>query len=130
MRFFEFSEPMYNDMEGFVGKRKNFSRASIVMDCNRLELPVLRHFEHSPPTPCVPPPFVVGSLAMASVHMSQTPTERTPGNDMPGNTGSKRKSSGTDNLVGFVKNVNYDSLACAEAQERDKHAWRNEVFGF
>ena len=32
--------------------------------------------------------------------------------------------------MGFVKDFNYDYLACVEVQERNKWAWRNEVLAF
>jgi hypothetical protein len=59
---------------------------------------------------------------MFSACTSQTPTEGTSGDDMPGSTDSKRKSFSTDNFEDFVKDFNYDYLACAEVQERDKRA--------
>jgi hypothetical protein len=42
-------------------------------------------------------------------------------------TGCKRNVVGTDNLVEFVKGVNYEYLACVKAQDKGKFVWRNEV---
>ena len=60
----------------------------------------------------------------------QSPKEGTLGDDTPGSTGRKRKANNTDNLVDFVKDFNYDYLACVIAKEKDKHAWRTKVFTF
>ena len=49
---------------------------------------------------------------------------------MPGSTGRKRKSSGTNNLVDFVKDFNHEYLASVEAQESDKRTWRTDVLAF
>ena len=51
----------------------------------------------------------------------------TPGDDIPGSTGRKRKAVGSDNLVDFVKDFNYEYLARVEAQDKDPRYWRNEV---
>ena len=37
---------------------------------------------------------------------------------------------GTDNLVDFVKDFNYEYLARADAHYKDRRAWRTEVFAF
>ena len=34
---------------------------------------------------------------------------------------------GTDNLVDFVKDFNYEYLARVEAQDKTKHTWRSEM---
>lgn len=34
---------------------------------------------------------------------------------------------GTDNLVDFVKDFNYEYLARVEAQDKDKRSWRSEM---
>ena len=47
----EFSEAMYIEMEGFVGKRQIFARATDVVDSDRLGSPAARSFGRSPPTP-------------------------------------------------------------------------------
>ena len=126
----EFSEQMYLEMEGFVGKRQIFGRASDVVDSDRLGSPAARSFGRSPPTPhssscggtTSPPPS-----AGASPHNARAST---PGDDTPGSTGRKRKASGNDNIVDFVKEFNNDYLARVDAQDHDKRAWRTEVFAF
>ena len=40
----EFSESMYAKMEGFVGKRQIFGRATAVVDSDRVAPPVSRRF--------------------------------------------------------------------------------------
>ena len=51
----------------------------------------------------------------------------TPGDDMPRSTGRKRKATGNENLVDYVKDFNCEYLARAEAQEKDKQSWRSEI---
>ena len=123
----EFSECMYTEMESFVGKRQIFGRATDVVDSDRISSPAAKQFGRSPPSPR-PAAFVgVGSPATSST-TAPTPTGcGTPGDDMPGSTGRKRKSAGTDNLVDFVKDFNYEYLARVEAQEKEKRSWRSEV---
>ena len=123
----EFSESMYNEMENFVGKRQIFGRATDVVDSDRISSPPARQFGRSPPSPR-PASFVgTGSPATSSTTSPIPPVGVTPGDDMPGSTGRKRKSVGTDNLVDFVKDFNYEYLARVEAQEKDKRTWRTEV---
>lgn len=123
----EFSETMYNEMESFVGKRVIFGRASVVVDSDRLGSPPTKNFSRSPPSPrgaaCVTPTSPTTSATTAP---NPTP-DGTPGDDMPGSTGRKRKSVGTDNLVDFVKDFNYEYLARVEAQDKDKRSWRSEM---
>jgi hypothetical protein len=59
---------------------------------------------------------------------SKSPIACTPGDDTPGSTGRKRKSAGTENLVDFVKDFNFEYMARKEAQDKDKRAWRSEMF--
>ena len=69
-----------------------------------------------------------GSPASSATTAPVTPsTVGTPGDDLPGSTGRKRKAVGSDNLVDFVKDFNYDYLARVESQERDKETWRSDV---
>ena len=123
----EFSETMYNEMENFVGKRQIFGRATDVLDSDRISSPPAKQFSRSQPSPR-PASFVgVGSPATSSTTAPSPPLCGTPGDDMPGSTGRKRKAVGTDNLVDFVKDFNYEYLARVEAQEKEKRVWRSEV---
>ena len=123
----EFSEGMYNEMESFVGKRQIFGRASDVVDSDRLGSPPARQFGRSPPSPRGATFVQAGSPATSATTAPHSPTVGTPGDDLPGSTGRKRKAAGTDNLVDFVKDFNYDYLSRVESQERDKRLWRSEV---
>lgn len=58
---------------------------------------------------------------------SESPPRGTPGDDTPGSTGRNRKAVGTDNLVDFVKDFNFEYLARVDAQDRDKRTWRSEM---
>ena len=126
----EFSESMYIEMEGFVGKRQIFGRATDVVDSDRVAPPVARYFVRSPPIPRPRSDVGVGSPITNAMTASESPTHGTPGDDTPGSTGCKRKAVGTDNLVNFVKDLNYEYLTCVEAQDKDKRAWRSEVLAF
>ena len=126
----EFSETMYMEMEGFVGKRQIFGRSTEVMDSNRVTSPVARHSRASTPASSHPS-FVGAASPMASTtSASDSPTAGTPGNHAPGSTGRKRKSTGNDNLVDFVKDFNHEYLARIEAQDIDKRTWRMDVLAF
>ena len=59
----EFSQSMYIEMEKFVEKKQFFTRATNVVDSDRLSLPVARHFSYSFSTPRAP--------SCAGVEMSQ-----------------------------------------------------------
>jgi hypothetical protein len=124
---FEFSESMYVEMEGFVGKRQIFGRASDVVDSDRPAPPVPRTFGRATPSPRVRVSSGVGSPAGSAATTSGSPTGGTPGADTPGSTGRKRKAVGSDNLVDFVKDFNFEYLARVETQERDKRAWRSDI---
>ena len=126
----EFSETMYIEMEGFVGKRQIFGRASDVVDSDRVSSPVARHSRNSTPASCAPSFVGVGSPMASTTSASDTPTAASPGNDIPGSTGRKRKSTGGDNLVDFVKEFNHEYLARVEAQDVDKRTWRSDVLAF
>ena len=126
----EFSESMYNEMEGFIGRRQIFGRATDVVDSDRPAPPVSRHLRRSPPTPCAHGDSGLGSPVASATGASESPTRVTPGDGTPGSTGRKRKSAGTENLVDFVKDFNYEYLARVEAQHVDKRAWRNELLAF
>ena len=123
----EFSECMYTEMENFVGKRQIFGRTTDVVDSDHIASPLAKQLGRSPPSPR-PAAFVgVGSPTSSSTTAPSPPACGTPGDDMPGSTGRKRKAVGTDNLVDFVKDFNYEYLARVEAQEKDKHSWRTQV---
>ena len=123
----EFSENMYTEMEGFVGKRQIFGRAADVVDSDRVAPPVARHFGRSPSTPRGVGVGGMGSPVGSASTASGSPTTGTPGDDTPGSTGRKRKAMGTENLVDFVKDFNFEYLAREEAQDKDKRAWRSEM---
>ena len=126
----EFNESMYNEMEGFIGRRQIFGRASDAVDSDRPAPPVARHFGRSPPTPRAHGDSGLGSPVASATTASGSPTRGTSGDDTPGSTGRKRKTVGTDNLVDSVKDFNYEYLARVEAQHMDKRAWRSEVLAF
>ena len=123
----EFSECMYTEMETFVGKRQIFGRATDVVDSDRLASPPTKHFGRSPPSPRAHVFVGAGSPATSATTAPGSPPVGTPGDDIPGSTGRKRKAMGTDNLVDFVKDFNYEYLARVEAQEKDKRFWRTEM---
>ena len=126
----EFSEAMYIEMEAFVGKRQIFGRASEVVDSDRVPPPVGGQFSRSPPTPRSHASVGAGSPIGSATTASDIPAGATPGDDTPGSTGRKRKAVGTDNLVDFVKDFNYEYLARADGHDKDRRAWRSEVFAF
>ena len=123
----EFSENMYVEMEGFVGRRQIFGRAADVVDSDKVAPPVARHFGRSTPTSREPSVAGTSSPIASTTGASYSPTAVTPGHDTPGSTGRKQKSVGTDNLVDFVKDFNHEYLARVEAQDIEKRAWRTDV---
>jgi hypothetical protein len=126
----EFSEAMYLEMEGFVGKRQIFGRATEVVDSDRVPPTIPRRFGRSPPSPCTQSVGGVGSPLGSATSAPESPTRGTPGDDTPGSTGRKRKSTGNDNLVDFVKDFNYEYIARVDAQEKDKRVWRSDILAF
>ena len=124
----EFSENMYKEMEGFVGKRQIFRGVADVLDSDRVSQPSPRQFGRSPPAPRGAAAAGEGSAATSSATRDSSPVARTPGDNTPGSTGRKRKASGNDSLVDFVRDFNCDYNARVEAQERDKRAWRSDLF--
>ena len=126
----EFSEAMYQEMEGFVGKRQIFGRAADVVDTDRVAPPVPRQFHRSSPPSRDPSCAGVGSPNASTTAASDSPTATTPGHDMPGSTGRKRKSIGTENLVDFVKDFNHEYLSRIQAQDINKRTWRSDVLAF
>ena len=126
----EFTEVMYVEMEGFVGRRQIFGRAADIVDSDRAAPPVGRQFGRSSPAPREPSVVGAGSPIASTTAASESPTETTPGHDMPGSTGRKRKAVGTDNLVDFVKDFNHEYLARVEAQDTEKRAWRTDMLAF
>ena len=123
----EFSESMYVEMEGFVGKRQIFGRATDVVDSDRVAPPVARTFARSPPAARSRCTGGVDSPAASGTAASESPIGGTPGDDTPGSTGRKRKAVGTESLVDFVKDFNFDYLARVESQDKEKRAWRSEM---
>ena len=126
----EFSEAMYAEMEGFVGRRSIFGRASDVVDSDRPTPPVPRHSSHPVPATRAQPVVGMQSPSASATAASDTPSTATPGDDTPGSTGRKRKAVGTDNLVDFVKDFNHEYLARVEAQDSEKRTWRTDVLAF
>lgn len=126
----EFSEAMFAEMEGFVGRRQIFGRATDVVDSDRTTTPVVRNFGRSTSSPRDTSSAGVGSPLASATAASETPSARTPGHDTPGSTGRKRKAIGTDNLVDFVKDFNHEYLARVEGQDAEKRAWRTDVLAF
>ena len=126
----EFSEAMYTEMEGFVGRRQIFGRAADVVDSDRVTPSVARHFGRSGPSTQEPSFVGVESPIASTTAASESPTTPTPGHDTPGSTGRKRKALGTDNLVDFVKDFNHEYLARVEAQDFEKRTWRTDMLAF
>jgi hypothetical protein len=123
----EFSECMYNEMEAFVGKRQIFGRATDVVDSDRLSSPPSKQFGRSPPSLRAATFVGAGSPAASATTTPVPPMSGTPGDDMPDSTGRKRKTTGNENLVDFVKDFNCEYLAQAKAQEKDMRSWRSKV---
>ena len=128
--FLEFSEAMYIEMEGFVGRRQIFGRTVECVDFDRIAPPLARQSRRSAPTPRELPCTGDGNPIPSPTTASGSPTSGTPGHNTPGSTGRKRKSMGIENLVDFVKNFNHEYLARVEAQDTDKRAWRTDMLAF
>ena len=125
----EFTETMYTEMESFVGKRQIFGKATDVVDSDRPAAP-LRKFGRSPPAAFIPSCVPASSPTTSATTTPSSTTPATPGDATPGSTGRKRKSSGTDNMVEFVRDFNCEYLARVESQEKDKRIWRSDVMAF
>ena len=123
----EFSERMYSEMETFVGKRQIFGRSTESVDSDRNAALPRRAFGRASPVASAPANVACGSPAASTTTTPNTASPGTPGDDTPGSIGRKRKSSGTENLVDFVKDFNYEYLARVEIQETDKRVWRRDV---
>jgi hypothetical protein len=123
----EFTESMYNEMQNFVGKRQIFGRPTDVVDSDRLGSAATKTFARSTPSPRGAACAAASSPASSATTTPVSPREGTPGDDIPGSTGRKRKSVGSDNLIDFVKDFNFDYLVRVEAQDKDKRSWRGEV---
>ena len=80
----EFSESMYSEMEGFVGKRQIFGRATDVVDSDHVAPPVVRDFGRSPPTPRARSLGGVRSPITSATTASGSSTYGTLGDDTPG----------------------------------------------
>ena len=126
----EFSEAMYMEMEGFVGRRQIFGRTADVVDSDRPAPPAARQFRRTTPTPREPSCPGEGSPLTSPTVTPGSPSSATPGHNTPGSTGRKRKAVGADNLVDFVKDFNHEYLSRVEAQETDKRAWRTDMLAF
>jgi hypothetical protein len=126
----EFSEFMYSEMETFVGKRQIFGRSTEAVDSDRPAAPARRTFARGSPAAVDPGRADAGSPATNATTTPTSAAQGTPGDDTPGSTCRKRKSSGTDNLVDFVKDFNFDYIAHIEAQDQDKRVWRTDVMAF
>ena len=126
----EFSEAMYMEMEGFVGRRQIFGRTVDVVDSDRPAPPMSRQFHRSAPTSREPSCAAEGSPMTSPTIASGSPTSTTPGHNTPGSTCRKRKAVGSDNLVDFVKDFNNEYLSRVEAQDTDKRAWRTDMLAF
>ena len=126
----EFSEAMYIEMEGFVGKRQIFGRATDVVDSDRLATPNARQFGRSTTSPRAHGVGTGGSPVRSATTASGSPSGGEPGDDTPGSTGRKRKAVGADNLVDFVKDFNFEYLARVQAQDNDRQAWRSDMLAF
>ena len=126
----EFTETMYNEMECFVGKRQIFGKPTDVVDSDRPAAPLRKQFTRTPPAACAPPCVPARSPTGSPTTTPSSTTPTTPGDATPGSTGRKRKSSGSDNMVDFVRDFNFDYLARVESQEKDKRMWRSDVMAF
>jgi hypothetical protein len=118
---------MYNKMEAFVGKRQIFGRATDVMDSDRLSSPPSKQFGRSPPFLLAATFVGAGGPAASATTTPVSPMSGTPGNNMPDSTGQKRRTTGNENLVDFVKDFNCEYLERAKAQEKYMHSWRSKV---
>lgn len=103
-----FIESMYIEMEGFVGKRQIFGRATDEVDSDRVPQLVVRQFCHSPPMPRGQSLDGMESPIVSVTAASDSPSRGTPGDDTSGSTGRKRKAVGNDNLVDFVKDFDFE----------------------
>ena len=126
----EFTETMYTAMESFVGKRQIFGKPTDVLDSDRPVAPLKKQFGRSPPAACIPSCVPASSPATSATTTPSSTTPATPGDATPGSTGRKRKSSGTDNMVDFVRDFNCEYLAQVESQDKDKCIWRRDVMAF
>ena len=113
-----------------VGKRQIFGRAADVVDSDRVAPPVARSMGRSPPTPRARTGVGTGSPISSATAASESPPRGTPRDVTPGSTGRKRKAVGTDNLVDFVKDFNFEYLSRMEAQENDRRTWRIDQLAF
>ena len=101
-----------------------------VVDSDRPAAPARKFFGRSPPAALNPSCVPACSPTTSATTTPSTATPTTPGDDTPGSMGRKRKSSGTDNLVDFVKEFNCEYLSRVEAQDKDKRVWRDDVMTF
>ena len=123
----EFNESMYNEMDAFVGKRQIFGCATDVVDSDRVAPSNARQFGRSTPPARAQCASAGATPVGSATTASESPTSVTPGDDTPGSTGRKRKAVGTDNLVDFVKDFNFEYLARVGTQDKDRQAWRSDM---
>jgi hypothetical protein len=128
----EFGKAMYEKMEGFVGRRQIFRRATDVVDSDRFNLasPVSRHFSRPSPAPRDPPTVGVGNPLASTPTASESPTVYTPKYNTLGSTRRKHKAMRTDNLVDFVKDFNHEYISRVEAQDMEKRTWCTDMLAF
>lgn len=126
----EFIESMYTKMESFVGKRQIFGKPTDVVDSDRPAAPARKHFGHNPPVAFIPSCVLACSPTTSATTTPSSTIPATPNDATPGSTGHKQKSSGTDNMVDFVRDLNYEYVASAKSQDKNKRIWRSDVMAF
>lgn len=82
----EFNDAMYVKMEGFVGRRQIFGRASDVVDSDRVSPPATIHFGRAIPSPREPSFFEMEGPMASTTAASDSPTATTHGHDTHGST--------------------------------------------
>jgi hypothetical protein len=97
------------------------------VDSDRLSSPPSKQFGRSPPFLRAATFVGAGSPVASATTTPISPMSGTPGDNMPGSTGRKRKTTGNENLVDFVKDFNCEYLERAKAQEKDMRSWRSKV---
>ena len=99
----EFSEAMYTEMEGFVGRRQIFGRATDDVDSDRPAPSVPRSFRHSTPTSHGPSSIGVESPIASTTAASQSPTTATAWKRHTGVNWQEEESHGHRQLGGFCE---------------------------
>ena len=111
----KFSETMVHRNGELRGETTIFGRTADFVDSDRLSSPPNKTFGHSPPSPRTAAYVGAGSPA-SSATTAPPPYGGYTWRRLPDSTGRKRKAVGTDNLVHFVNDFNYDYLARVESQ--------------